>query len=31
MTAVQRTYVRVVVVWIATLAALFVFQWYYSR
>jgi hypothetical protein len=27
----QRTYVRVVVVWIATLAALYAFQWYYTR
>ena len=31
MTAMQRTYVKVVVVWIATLAALFAFQWFYTR
>jgi len=28
---VTRTYLRVVVVWVATLAALFAFQWYYTR
>jgi hypothetical protein len=31
MTAMQRTYVRVVIVWVVTLAALFTFQWYYTR
>jgi hypothetical protein len=31
MTVMERTYVRVVVVWIATLAALYAFQWYYTR
>jgi hypothetical protein len=31
MTPMQRTYVRVVMVWIATLAALYAFQWYYTR
>lgn len=31
MTPMQRTYVRVVVVWVVTLAALFTFQWYYTR
>lgn len=31
MTAMQRTYVRVVIVWVATLAALYAFQWYYTR
>lgn len=30
MTPMQRTYVRVVVVWVATLAALYAFQWYYT-
>jgi hypothetical protein len=28
---IHRTYVRVVVVWAATLAALYAFQWYYTR
>jgi hypothetical protein len=27
----RRTYVRVTIVWIVTLAALFAFQWYYTR
>jgi hypothetical protein len=27
----QRTYVRVTIVWIVTLAALYAFQWYYTR
>lgn len=31
MTPMQRTYVRVVIVWVATLAALYTFQWYYTR
>lgn len=31
MTPMQRTYVRVVVVWVVTLAALYAFQWYYTR
>jgi hypothetical protein len=31
MTTMQRTYLRVVIVWIATLAALYVFQWFYTR
>ena len=26
----RRTYVKVVVVWVVTLAALFAFQWYYT-
>jgi hypothetical protein len=30
-TPMQRTYLRVVIVWIATLAAIFVFQMYYTR
>ena len=30
MTPMQRTYVRVVVVWVVTLAALYAFQWYYT-
>jgi hypothetical protein len=30
MTPMQRTYVRVVIVWVVTLAALFTFQWYYT-
>jgi hypothetical protein len=29
-TAMERTYVRVVIVWVATLAALYVFQRYYA-
>jgi hypothetical protein len=28
---IRRTYVRVVVVWVLTLAALFTFQWWYTR
>jgi hypothetical protein len=31
MTPKQRTYVRVVMVWVMTLAALYAFQWYYTR
>ena len=31
MTAMQRTYVKVVIVWVATLAALYAFQWYYTN
>ena len=31
MTAMQRTYVRVVIVWVVTLAALYPFQWFYTR
>ena len=31
MNQMQRTYVRVVVVWVLTLAALFTFQWWYTR
>jgi hypothetical protein len=31
MTPIQRTYLKVVVVWVFTLAALFAFQWYYTR
>jgi len=31
MTPMQRTYVRVVIVWVVTLAALYTFQWYYTR
>ncbi len=30
MTTMQRTYVRVVIVWVATLAALYVFQVFYT-
>jgi hypothetical protein len=30
-TPMQRTYLRVVIVWIATLAAIYAFQVYYSR
>lgn len=30
MTTMQRTYLRVVIVWIGTLAALYVFQWFYT-
>ena len=29
--ATQRTYVRVTIVWVATLAALYAFQWFYTR
>ena len=31
MTTMERPYVRVVIVWVATLAALYAFQWYYTR
>lgn len=31
MTPMQRTYVKVVIVWVITLAALYAFQWYYTR
>jgi hypothetical protein len=31
MTPMQRTYVRVVIVWVVTLAALYAFQWYFTR
>jgi hypothetical protein len=31
MTAMERTYVRVTIVWVATLAALYAFQWFYTR
>ena len=31
MTAMQRTYFRVVIVWIVTLAGLYAFQWFYTR
>lgn len=31
MTSMQRTYLRVVIVWVFTLAALYAFQWYYTR
>jgi hypothetical protein len=31
MTPMQRTYVRVVIVWVVTLAALYAFQWYYTH
>jgi len=27
----KSTYVRVVMVWVLTLAALYTFQWYYTR
>ncbi len=30
MTTMERTYVRVVIVWVATLAALYVFQSFYT-
>jgi hypothetical protein len=30
MTPMQRTYLKVAIVWVVTLAALFVFQWYYT-
>jgi hypothetical protein len=30
MTPMQRTYVRVVIVWVVTLAALYTFQWFYT-
>jgi len=31
MTPMRRTYFKVVIVWVFTLAALFAFQWYYTR
>ena len=31
MTPMARTYVRVVVVWVITLSALYAFQWYFTR
>lgn len=31
MTPMGRTYVRVTVVWIVTLAGLYFFQWYFTR
>jgi len=31
MTVMQRTYVKVTLVWVATLAALYVFQTFYTR
>jgi hypothetical protein len=31
MTTMQRTYLRVTGVWIVTLAALYAFQWFYTR
>jgi hypothetical protein len=31
MTPMQRTYVRVVIVWVITLAAVYTFQWFYTR
>jgi hypothetical protein len=31
MTPMARTYVRVVVVWVMTLSALYAFQWYFTR
>ena len=31
MTPMQRTYVKVVIVWVFTLAALYAFQWVYTR
>jgi len=27
----NKTYVRVLVVWVVTLAALFTFQWFYTK
>ena len=30
MSTMQRTYAKVVVVWVATLAALYAFQWFYT-
>ena len=30
MNTMQRTYMRVVFVWVATLAALYAFQWLYT-
>jgi len=31
MTPMARTYVRVVIVWVLTLSALYAFQWYFTR
>ena len=31
MTEMRRTYTKVVVVWVVTLAALYAFQWFYTR
>lgn len=31
MTSMARTYLRVVVVWVITLSALYAFQWYFTR
>ena len=31
MTAMQRTYVKVALVWVATLAAIYAFQVFYTR
>jgi len=31
MTSMQRTYVRVVIVWVVTLLALYAFQSFYTR
>lgn len=31
MTPMGRTYIRVVVVWVITLAGLYAFQWYFTR
>jgi hypothetical protein len=31
MTSMPRTYVKVVIVWVVTLAALYVFQMYFTR
>jgi len=30
-TTMPRTYLKVVIVWVVTLAALYAFQWYYTR
>jgi hypothetical protein len=31
MTTMERTYVRVIIVWVVTLAAIYAFQWYYTN
>jgi hypothetical protein len=31
MTTMERTYLKVAVVWVVTLAALYAFQWFYTR
>lgn len=31
MTTMERTYVKVAIVWVVTLAALYTFQWFYTR